>query len=241
MALSDFTVNGQLDPQTNTVIPNNTTTWADLTTWDSWTSWSGTPADPLVWFSDVVDLGTSTTFNLAIDCEANGVVSYSVMTSDTGLFAGEETQTDIDPGDTGISSFTGRFVLVVISVTAESGLNTISSVSIRANTRTIKLRINDLDTSTLSGTTSARVLELDRTIGGVVNWQITPKQITAYDLDVYVTNTPTSTHLVPQFISKTGLTFALVGVDNHARDGIVDMNIEVLPEQYMQGNNLRIR
>ena len=241
MALSEFTVNGILDPQTNTVLPANTATWADLNTWASWTSWSGTPADPLVWFSDVIDLGESTTFNLAIDCEANGIVSYSVMTSDTGLFSGEETQTDIAPGDTGINSFSGQFILVVISVTAEGGLNTISSVNIRANTRTIKVRINDLDTSTLSGTTSARVLEVDRSIGGVINWQITPKQISAYNIDVYVTNSPTSTHLVPQFISKTSLTFALVGVDNHARDGVVDMSLEVLPEQYMQGNNLRIR
>lgn len=241
MALSDFTVNGQLDPQTNTVIPNNTGTWADLSTWAAWTSWSAEPADPLVWFSDVVDLGESTTFNLSIDTQANGLVSYSVMTSDTGLFAGEETQTDIDQGDTGVGSFSGRFVLVVVSVTAESGLNNISSINIVANTRTIQVRVNDLDTSTLSGSSTSRTLSLDRTIGGVINWQITPKEITAYDLDVYVTNTPTSTHTIPKIISKTALTFALVGVDNHARDGVCDMVIEALPEMYMNGNNLRIR
>lgn len=241
MALSDFTVNGILDEQNNVIIPSNTQTWGDLTSWANYTSWIGTPADPLIWITDTLDLGETLTFNLDITTDAVGTVSYSVFTSTTGAFAGEETQTDIEPGDTGISSFIGRYVLVVVKVGADGGLNTLNGVSLRANNRTLNLRLNSIDTSTLSGTSAARTLVLDRSISGIINMQITPQEVTAYAVDAYVTNTPTSTQLIPKIINKTALTFNLVGVDNQPRDGVVDIVVEALGEQYMDGNNLRTR
>jgi hypothetical protein len=32
-----------------------------------------------------------------------------------------------------------------------------------------------------------------------------------------------------------------VGLDNVPRDGVIDVVAEILPEQYMDGNNLRVR
>jgi hypothetical protein len=241
MALTDITVTGTLDETQGIIVPNNSSTWADLTTWDAWSSWTATPADPLVWITDPLDLGEPQTFNLNIETTANGTVSYTVFTSETGVFGGEETELDIDPDDDGIGSFYGRFVIVAVKVSAEGGLNTLEGVSIKANNRTIDLTLNDINTSTLPGTASSRTLSTDRNLSGIINMQITPKEVTAYDVDAYVTNTPTSTQLIPKIINKQNLTFNLVGIDNQPRDGIVDITIKALPEQYMVGNNLRSR
>lgn len=239
MALADITVNGTLDEVNNIVVPNNDSTWDDYTSWDAWTSWIGSPADPLVWLTDVIDLGVEGTFNLEIETDADGTVSYSVFTSSEGTFSGEETQTDIASGDTSVSSFSGRYVIVAVYVTADSSINIIRGISLKANNRTIALKFNDIDTSTLSGTNTARVLSSDRAISGIVNMQITPKAVDAYDVDMYVSNTPTSTTVIPKIIDKSALTFALVGIDNQPRDAVVDIVVEALPLQYMDGNNLR--
>lgn len=241
MALSDFTVNGTIDIVNDIIVPNNTSTWDDLTTWDSWSSWTGTPADPLVWITEPLDLGLSGNFNLNIETLANGTVSYSVFTSNTGQFQGEETQYDIDSGDTGISSFNGQYVVVVVKVQSEGALNTIEGITIRANNRTIQLKLNDIDTSTLGGDNTARVLTTDRSVSSIINMQITPKTVSAYDLDLYVSSTRTSTTVVPRIIDKDALTFSLVGLDNQPRDAVVDIVLEGLPEQYMDGNSLRSR
>lgn len=239
MALADITVNGTLDEVNNIVVPNNDSTWDDYTSWDAWTSWIGSPADPLVWLTDVIDLGVEGTFNLEIETDADGTVSYSVFTSSEGTFSGEETQTDIASGDTSVSSFSGRYVIVAVYVTADSSINIIRGISLKANNRTIALKFNDVDTSTLAGTNTARVLSSDRAISGIVNMQITPKAVDAYDVDMYVSNTPTSTTVIPKIVDKSALTFALVGIDNQPRDAVVDIVVEALPLQYMDGNNLR--
>lgn len=239
MALSDITVNGTLDEVNNIIVPNNTATWDDLTTWDAWTSWVSEPANPMVWLTDVLDLGVDGTFNLEIVTDADGTVEYSVFTSSDGTFSGEETQTDISSGDASVNSFSGQYVIVAVKVAAESGVNIIRGISLKANNRTIALKFNDVDTSTLSGTNTARVLSSDRAISGIINMQITPKAVDSYAVDLYVSNTPTSTTVIPKIVDKANLTFALVGIDNQPRDAVVDIVVEALPLQYMDGNNLR--
>jgi len=75
----------------------------------------------------------------------------------------------------------------------------------------------------------------------VRNIQITVKEVSDFTLESYVTDYPTSTTLIPRIVSKTAGTIALVGLDNVPRDGIIDVVAEILPEQYMDGNNLRVR
>lgn len=241
MPLSTVTVTGFIDEATNTILPNNAATWAEYsgTTWANWTAWTGTPADPLVWITDILDLGTVQTFNLNIETQATGTVSYTVFVSDTGAFAGEESETQINPGDTNIASFSGQFVAVAVSVAADSGPTVIETMSLRTNNQTLSLKFSDIDTSTLPGTVDARVLESDRAISGILNMLITPKEVVDYSVDAYVTNTPTSKTVVPRIVDKSQLTFALVGVDNQPRDAVVDIVVEALPLQSMSGNNLR--
>lgn len=236
------TITGVLDEINGVVNPVDTGEWADYTAWDAWGAWEQSPSDPLVWLADVIDLGEVQDFVLDIVTDANGTVSYEIYVSDTGEFDGEETVTTIDPGDSGISAFRGRFVLVAISVAVTSGVNTLNNVQITASNRTVDIKLNAVDTSTLSGTVNARQLALPRTPAKVVHMQITPEEVDAFNIDAYVTAYPTSTQLIPRIVSRTvPVTIALQGRDGVDRDGVCDVTLSVLPEQFMDGNNLRTR
>lgn len=236
------TVTGFLDPVTGYVVAQNTGTWADLTSWDSWTTWTSEPADPLVWLTDIIDLGSEQTFNLVIKTQAQGVVDYEIYTSTTGLFAGEETTTVIENGDTGVGGFTGRYVIIAIKVRQAGPEPILYGVEWKTTDQSSKLSLNNINTADLPGTTSARELTITRNIGGITNMQITPQSVSSYLLDVYVTDTKYSTTVIPRVISKGATpTFALIGVDNQPRDAIVDIIIDYLPEGYMSGNDLLLR
>lgn len=238
------TITGWLNDRENCVIPNNSGTWADLTSWASFNQWAMEPASPLVWnVIPPIDLGAIQTFNLKIKTLANGLVSYTILTSDTGIFAGEETTTVIEQGDDNIPAFSGRYAIISVNVAQTSGVNVLYGVEYAtAQGAANKLSLDSVNTATLTGTSSARTLTLTRAIGGVTNIQITPKAVTAYNVDLYVSNTPTSTSVIPRIISKVEpIQFALVGVDNQPRDAVVDIILEYLPEGYMSGNNLLVR
>lgn len=235
---------GTLDLEQGIVFPNSTDTWSTIpSTWAEYQSWTGTPVDPMIYVSDVVDLGEVRSFCLKIITDAQGEVSYDVYTSTTGAFDGEETLTSISHTATGVASFNCRWFAVAVKVSATAGVNILRGFEITASEQTISFDYNSLDTSTLTGTSSNRTLTLKRTVSQVVDLQIQPHAVTAYNLDVYVTNTPTSTTVIPRIISKgtSTVNFALVGVDNQPRDATVDIKIVATPEQYMSGNNLLVR
>lgn len=233
--------NGIFDPNLNYVLPPNTGTWADLDTWNTFTQWTMEPVSPLRWSTEIVDLVESKTFNLRIQTQANGQVGYKIYTSDTGAFAGEETITEIEPGDSGIGAFSGRFVWIEALVYVTAGVNILEGIEFAVSEQSNSFSINNIDSSTLNGTVSAREIT-DASDVSVTNIQITPRAVPAYNLDLYVSNTPTSVTVIPRVISKSSPpTFALVGLDNQPRDAIVDIVVEYLPESYMSGNNLLVR
>jgi hypothetical protein len=142
-----------------------------------------------------------------------------------------------------VPAFKSRYIKVIVYSSKVNNITpTISEITISTkNPQISEYIINDLDSSTCAGTQTARVIPLTQTLSNIVDIKITPHETaSAYNLDVYVTNTPTSTYLIPKIISKDPVspTFALVGVDNHARDGIVDITIKSIPGGKMQGNNL---
>ena len=238
------TVTGYLNIQTNTVEPNNTDTWADLTTWDEWQTWISAPVDTLVWLTDIIDVGpTNTQYNLEITTTAEGTVEYVVYTSDTGAFAGEETATTISAGATNVPGFSGQFCIVAVQVSEALNIPNIQSVDLRTSNFTLDIQLDSVDTSTLAGTQSARQLELGRAISQVKNIQITPQETASdYAVNMYVSDTATSNALVPRVVDRgTTPTISLRGIDNDPRDGIVDIRLTAFPEQYMSGNNLRFR
>jgi len=234
---------GTLDLDQSIVIPNNSATWADITSWSTWTNWASEPVSTMTYVSDIVDLGSVKDYCLKIITDADGEVSYEIYTSNTGAFAGEETLTSIDTGDVGILSFSSRYYAVAVKVKQTIGLNVLRSFEIVNTNQTISIDLNAIDTSTLTGTTSARTLTLPRSVSKIIDLQVTPHSVTAYNLDVYVSDYVSSTTVVPKIVSKSvGSTqIALVGLDNVPRDAVVDVNIKALPEMYMNGNNLLVR
>jgi len=236
------TQTGVVNPFTNSIEPQNTGSWTDLgSTWDESPNWNPT-ATELVWISEPIVLDASQTINLVIESSAQGSVEYEVYASDTAAFAGEETVTTIAQGATGVSAFSGQYFYIVATVTNTSVLPLLEAFDITTNQKTsTKLSLNDIDTSTLDGTVSARELDFGRTVSGVKNLQITVKEVSDFTLESYVTDYPTSNTLLPRIVNKTTPSIALVGLDNVPRDAVVDVVAEVLPEQYMAGNNLLIR
>lgn len=232
---------GYLDPDSGQVLPPDTGAWTTAATWSAFTSWAMLPGT-LVWAVEPLDLGSVQTFALRIETDAVGLVSYTIYTSTTGAFAGEETITSIAQGATGVAAFTGRFVWIEVTVTKTAGVNVLNSVNFSIVQRVNKFSLNDVDTSTLSGTSSARTLVLPKTVSSVTNIQITPKTVANYTLLTYVTDYPTSNTVIPRVLSKTSpYQIALVGLDNVPRNAVVDILVEYLPEGYMSGNNLLVR
>lgn len=236
------TQTGTINPFTLSIEPVANSTWSDLgSTWDASPNFNPTVTE-LVWISDPVTLDASKTVNLVIETQAQGTVEYEVYTSNTAAFAGEETVTTVAQDATGVSAFSGQYIYVVATVTNTSALPILESMNISTTVDvTTKLSLNDIDTSTLAGTVDARTVDFGRTVSGVQNMQITVKESPDFTLESYVTDYPTSNTLLPRVVDKTTPSIALVGLDNVPRDAVVDIVAEVLPEQYMSGNNLLVR
>jgi len=236
------TVTGIINHLNNTIEPQNTGDWTDLgATWATSETWNPT-ATSFVWISELIELASSQTVNIVVEAQSDSTVEYDVYASDTGYFAGEETVTSISAGDTGIDAFSGRWFFVVATVTNTNSLPVLENFVTRTQVnKSTKIKLADIDTSTLGGTVNARELDFGRIASGVRNIQITVKEVSDFTLESYVTDYPNSTTLIPRIVSKTGGTIALVGLDNVPRDGIIDVVAEILPEQYMDGNNLRVR
>lgn len=238
-----LTASGQLDFNSNTVYPADTGQWANVATWDGFTSWFVNPTYPIVWYVPMQDQGFITSYNMKIVTETQGTVTYTVYTSSTGLFAGEETAATINPNDTNVSGFTGRYFTVAVSVVRAIGLTTLDSITVTTTNAQIMETLPNLSTSALGGTITARAVPIVRKYGVINSITIDPRQITAYNVDMYVSNYATSTTVIPRVVSKDRLTptIALLGIDGSNKDGTVDVTITGLPEQYRSGNNLLTR
>lgn len=239
-----ITANGIFDFENQKVVAPSTGTWADLTTWAAWTSYNTQPPDELFWLLDPVDLGEVKQFCLTITTEANGLVDYYIYTSDTGVFNGEEVEHEILAEDTAIPAFNTRYFMIGVRVELMADPQEITGIQFRVIESKNRFSIDNLDTTTINdGSSQGYVVPFNRTVGTITNVQITPREVTAFQLDVYVTDYPTSTVVIPIVTNKTSgsLSFALYGLDNQPRDAVVDILVEYLPEMYMQGRNLRVR
>jgi hypothetical protein len=225
----------QIDPDTGSLIAESLSSWQGLAgqTWNDLSDWV-TDTVPLRHTVSEIDLNTIISFTLDIESDIQGDVKYYIYVSDTGDFTGEETETLVQNGDT-VDAFTGRYVTVQIFTTSGS----IGQVTVTTNTAVFEQQITNIDTSTLGGTAAERTLELDNPVSGIIEMTIDVQDTTPYTQDVYVTDYPSSEVLIPIVKSKgSSPTFALYGLDNVPRDGIVDINIIAMPEMKMVGNNL---
>lgn len=229
----------QLEDQIGIVVPLDTATWADWTAWEDLSRWISAPEDELVWIIDRVDLGRETYFNLNIQTRAIGQVSYKVYTSTTGAFAGEETETVIAYNATDVAAFYGRYYMIAVYVANTDNIQILENVEVNANTNTFSISRSGVNTSTFSGTAAARVIPLSRNVSHI--WSVSVQPVaTAYTQDVYVTEYPSATTLIPTVVNKTrsGPSIKLIGLDNVARDAVIDYEIIAMPEQRMDNGNL---
>jgi hypothetical protein len=232
---------GTLDQTLGIVLPNNLGTWGDLagTTWEDYKDWANEPANPMIYVSETIAVPFTEPYTLKIITTANGIVSYDVLTSNTGAFAGEETTTTIANGATTVPSFQGTYVVVVAKVAKTSGVNSLENMDIRASNFAIDVPFS-VDTSTLAGSAGSRILELPRPLSGISNMTLTVKTVTAYTPNVYVTDISTTQFATAIIVSKSVSEprIGVFGIDGYARDAVVDVVIKALPQQKMVGNNL---
>ena len=238
---------GVYNETTQTIYAASNSTWAGLSgkTWDTWNQWAYSTLDTITWYAPIIDFGSkNTTFTLDIEVESNAVITYKVYTSVAGDWS-DTIETIITSGATGVNSFTGRICLIVVIATRIIEMPMITSIKATAIStgNIVVLNFSQVDSSTLTGSNTNRTLPLGTTVSRVTDVKIMPNEVTSYPLDVYVTNTPTSTYVIPKIISRgtTAINFALVGVDNQPRDAVVDITVQALPEQYMAGNYLKTR
>jgi hypothetical protein len=248
---------GILDPISGTIKAIGRGRWGSLTgtTWGTFTSYVNS-FEPIKWTSGLIDTGEIAYFNIAISSEFEGSLSYRIYVSDTGDFQGEETEYIVRDGDSQIAAFYGRFVYV----TAECSGTELRQMQITTDKETVEFTYRDLNTANLGGSSSLRILNLDNPISLITEMVITPRAASPYAVDLYVSNTTTSVLLTPIVISKAaggtymaagyyvndyfassfGASFALYGIDNQPRDGIVDISLKGLPRQVMAGGNLLV-
>lgn len=240
-----LTSNMKINAAEDRVYPTDTDTWSNLPShWDDWSSWYTDIPDVGIFFCDyALRPGPADYFNLTIETVANGIVSYEIYTSPTGEFTGEETTHTIDNGATSIEGFFGIAFLVAVKVQRVNGINTIDSILITADNATVTETQSNIDTSTLGGTQTARIIPTVRSFSSIREMDISVHETTAYALDLYVSNYATSKTLIPRVVDKTASApkIALLGIDGSPKDGVIDITFKGLPEQYMQGNNLLVR
>jgi hypothetical protein len=228
---------GQLDIQTSAIKPLSSSSWSMLSG-SSWSNFNNftIQSQQIRWTSPLVDLGSSKYFTLDVRSEFSGSLYYLVHTSETGAFAGEESETLIEEGDDAIEAFYGQFVYVTAFVNGSE----LRKMTIKTSSQSIEVKINNLDTSTLSGTSSARLLELPQDVSKITDIKVECQAPTAYAVNLYVSDTATSQVLIPIVKNKSiaAPTIALYGIDNDARDGVVDVTISALPKQVMYSGNI---
>jgi hypothetical protein len=226
---------GFVDSETGYVRANTTGQWSAVSSWGSFISYNQSYTQ-IRWTSDLIDVGEIKDFTMKIQTEYEGQLFFIIHVSDIEAFAGEETEYTIQNGDLAVPSFRGRYAYVTAVVDG----NELRRMTITTESKKTTRVFADVDTSTLSGTASARLYSLPVPVSKVVDVQIQVKEPTPYAVDLYVSNTPTSEVLIPMTISKTtsGVTFALYGIDNVARNGVVDIQMTTMARQAMISGNL---
>ena len=253
MALSDYpTVNGILQTDSagsSTIVINPGGDWDDLpATWEEWLNYNIGGGDTLYWITEPIVMERSDYFNIETDIDATGIVEYTVWTSTTGAFDGEETQTVIVENQEDIDGFNGKYVVLGIKVTevAANGPVQINRFSWKTTGRTLALYFNDYNSTDLNGSIGNRTIFPQRTISVIKNIQITPKSAEGYVVDDYVEDDyfeGSTGFIVANIKSKSfsSFTIGLYTSDGNPTEGTFDAVAQVLPEQYANGANLSAR
>lgn len=228
---------GILDPETATIKAQGRSRWGSVRSWRTFTNYT-TEFDEIRWTAPLLDLGSVDSFNLKVTTDSDGTVKLRIYVSETGQFAGEESEYLIEDGSSTISSFYGRYVYVTAIITGRE----LRRLSVESNREFGIIKLTNINTATLSGTNTARVLALPRAVSGILDMDIQVKSITAYAVDLYVSSTATSVVGIPVVVSKSATTptIAVYGIDNQPRDAVVDVTLTVLNRMIMNSGSIAI-
>lgn len=236
------------DEANSLITTANQGTWADKSgvTWDEWKNWADNPVTPMTWVSQPIDLGEVAYFNLSWKILCQGTPTFTVYTSQTGAFAGEETATTVNVNDTNIEAFYGRYVLVFVSlafVPAE-GFPQITQFEFESSGKPLELNQFDVASGGLAGSASARTIVMPRTVSRILSIHLTAHVSeyveSGYVVDSYIDSTAPG---FPAIVNKTrsGPAVTFINTSGSKVDAVFDVKMNVLPEQYMDERNLTFR
>ena len=188
------------------VLSNTSTTWADLTTWTGYAAWNDAPQTVIVQIDD--DNLTSDYYVPTVEILAEGSISVELKTSDTGLFAGEET-TSTFVEDANVAVPRARYWRWTITVAADSttDLPVFSDALISYNTDIVVETQEDVDIYA-AGTNSAGDSLVDTNLSVVKNVQATALQGGLYVEDGYfipLQNATSGYVTTPLSVTNTGV------------------------------------
>jgi len=247
---------GIFDINTSTIIAPNGLTWDDigagdsaadnnLQSWDDWKSWVASPSS-FTWVTETIDLEKVVWSNLTWTIDCVGTPSYVVYYSTTGEFAGEESTLSIAVGDENIAAIYARYIAVQITITPvpSEGVASITSFEWNASSERLTLLDFDLNSANLGGSNTARELTPPKLNSKILAMRITPIA-SDYVEDSYVASgyIQATAAPYPYIVSKDRTTPTIAFLDNAGNNADSEFDIEysVLPEQFMDGRNLRKR
>jgi hypothetical protein len=219
-------------------------------TWASYTNWANNPASYFLFNSPIIDNGSNKTFNCLVTTEATGTVSYQIRSSITGNFDGSESLTTVTSGNVNIPAHQGQFVVVTANVASTTQLPTLTSMDVTITDEPIQLTVEkyipEVQGSWLRnvlGRTTSYIVNLtatawvavpeDYTVAGYANPQYTfqiqntgghPPQLLMVDKDNGSGNV---------YLYEAGLRGVIAPT--------FDLLVYALPEQYVDGNNIKQR
>ena len=83
-----YTSTGYIDARTGGIVANPIPQqWGTHATWSSMTKWAGNFENPMIYYTEPIDLGSVKYFNLKVEAEANGEIQYNVLTCNTASFS----------------------------------------------------------------------------------------------------------------------------------------------------------
>ena len=134
-----YTSTGFLNASTGGIVANPIPqTWDTPATWADMTKWAANFENPMIYYTEPVDLGSTKYFNLKIEAEANGEIQYNVLTANTASFTTTYDRAYLETtvaGTTSLSTSTKKYGTASISfpgttssyITVDDSLNTFST------------------------------------------------------------------------------------------------------------------
>lgn len=233
--MSTFTlVSGNYIAANDLYLGANNDTWVDLgsapiQTWANWTRWNTDPQNLVVRIDD--DLSTDNARSPQISLNYVGVLTLTLKTSLTGLFAGEETTYTFTAG-TATSVASARYYRWTVTLAPNGTICPELRQAQTAYDETYAIEYyRTVDTTTLGGTVAGRTVT--HGLGAVYAVELTSHSATTWVDRAYVLPdswNETTIAPVASIVSKAPLTIVLRDDFGVEVDGIVDMVIIGAPQ-----------